>query len=309
MEQLLCIGLFLMGLLFLIKGADVFIDCSLWVARRFGLPELVIGATIVSIGTTLPETVVSATAALQGHSDIAYGNAIGSVICNTGLIVGLVLLLRPPAIDKTMFFRGSAFFFFAAALYIASALLFGGIPRFIALLLLGIFAWYIGTSMQKDKRAAPLKREAQGSVFPVLLRLFLSVGAVYFGSQLMVEHARLFAIWLQVPQKIIALTVVALGTSLPELVTAVVAIKKGHGALSVGNVLGANFLNLALVSSASSLLLPIIVDAYAIRTDLIVMLFVMLVFTVPILTKGRGMRIQGAALLGAYLLYVFTRYH
>lgn len=309
MEYLLSIGLFALGLLFLVKGADVFVEGALWVARRFRIPELVIGATIVSIGTTLPETIVSCSAAFEGHSDIAYGNAIGSIICNTGLIVGLVLLLSPPKINRKGFARSAAFFFASAALYIASALIFRGIPRFVALLLLGVFIAYILLSLAGGRNEPVPRQKAEGSILFRIAQLLLSVGALYFGSQLMVDNAQKFAIWLNVPHKIVALTVVALGTSLPELVTAITSIRKGHGALSIGNVIGANFFNLVLVSSTSSLILPTIVDAYAVRTDLIVMLFISVLFTLPIITRAKGSRLQGFFLIATYLVYVLALFH
>lgn len=309
MEYLLRIGLFLLGLLFLVKGADVFVEGALFLARRFHIPELVIGATVVSIGTTLPETIVSATAAMHGHCDIAYGNAIGSIICNTGVIVALVLVLRPPAIKRASFLQGMLFFFIAAAVYIGSAILFNGIPRFVATILLGIFFLYIFWTFKSDKQQPRVQQRPDGSTLKNLLLIAVSAGALYFGSVLMVENAQKFAIWLNVPHKVVALTVVAFGTSLPELVTAIISVRKGHGALSVGNVLGANFFNLVLVSGTSSLILPTIVDAVAVRTDLIVMLFMMLLFTLPIIVRGKGSRVQGAALISLYLFYVFGLYH
>lgn len=309
MEYLICIALFGMGLLLLVKGADEFIDASLWFARRFGISELVIGATIVSMGTTLPETIVSATAAAHGSSGIAYGNAIGSIICNTGLIVALVLLLRPPKVQKKDFRKGTIFFFIAASVYITSALLFWGIPRFMALVLLSLFIIYAICSLKKDGAQTRVRQPVEGKALSKIVSMLLSACVLYYGSHLMVENAEKFAFWLAVPEEVIALTVVALGTSLPELVTAILSIRRGHGELSAGNVLGANFFNLVTVSSIASLIDPMVVDALAIRTDLIIMMFVMLVFTLPILARGKGSRMQGAVLLGTYAFYVLALYH
>ncbi len=311
MEYVLCIALFSMGLLLLVKGADEFIDAALWFARRFGLSELIIGATIVSVGTTLPETVVSVTAAAHGNNGIAYGNAIGSVICNTGLIVALVLLLRPPQVDQSAFRRGTAFFFVAAAIYIASAVFFWGIPRPVAVLLLLLYGAYIITSLRQGKRGTgsrpgQLSAPVTGTAFSALTRMLLSAAVLFYGSHLMVENAEKFAFWLALPEEVIALTVVALGTSLPEFVTAILAIRRGHGELSVGNVLGANFFNIVLVSGAASLIDPLVVDALALRSDIVIMLACMLLFTLPLLVRKRASRLQGAALLGIYLFYVLA---
>ncbi|MDL2217416.1 calcium/sodium antiporter [Christensenellaceae bacterium OttesenSCG-928-M15] len=312
MEYVLSIALFLLGLLFLVKGADVFVDGALFLARRFHLPEFLIGATIVSIGTTLPETVVSITAAMDGHCDVAYGNAIGSIICNTGLIVGLVLFCSAPHVKRQNIVLGTIFFFIAAAVYIAAAVLFHGIPRGVALILLFLFIVYAIFSLKgsKSAKSKPVSTlEPEGKALSHIFKMAIAAGALYFGSGLMMDNVEKFAIWLNVPHKIIALTIVALGTSLPELITAIVSIRKGHGALSVGNILGANLFNLVLVSSISSLVLPTIIDMHAVQTDLIVMLFVMALFTVPIIARSKGSRIQGAALLISYILYITALYH
>lgn len=307
MEYAVAVFLFAAGLALLVKGGDLFVDNALWFARRFRIPEMVIGATVVSIGTTLPELLVSATAAAQGNNGIAYGNAVGSIICNTGLIAALVFVFVPPAVNRVSFFQGTAFFFVAAAVYVVSAVTLGGIPRHIALLLIGTFLFNMYRTLKSGGESGGYERAEGGGAVHILV-LLLGAAALYFGSQLMVDNAVKFAHWLNVPEKVIGLTIIALGTSLPELTTALIAIRKGHGALSVGNILGANFINIVLVSGVASLISPIVVDAFAIRTDIIMMLFMMLVFTLPTLIRGRGSKTQGLVLIVSYILYVQALY-
>lgn len=300
--------LFLIGLVLLVIGGDKFVDESLWLARRFRISELIIGATIVSIGTTLPELIVSATAAVKGSSDIAFGNAIGSIICNTGLIVGIVLLLKPPFVVKKGFTQGSAFFYLAAAIYIGAAVAFGEISRPVSAVLILIFIIYMFWNIFSDRsknQPQNLEVPLQGKIGGHLLKLVICAVVLFAGSQLLVNSAVSLAGRLAIPEKVIALSCVALGTSLPELVTAIVSIRKGHTALSVGNVLGANFINIVLVSGVSSLILPTVVDAQTLVTDIVAMVVLMLIFTLPILWKSKGFRYQGGVLLIIYAVYIF----
>lgn len=199
LEVATCIAFFLLGLVMLVKGGDIFVDGSLWIARKFGISELVIGATVVSIGTTLPELTVSATAAVTGHAGIAYGNAIGSVICNTALIAGLSLLIRPVAVSRKSIANHVIFFFAAAALYTLSAVIFGGIPRMVGALLLTLFVFYCVWTLEHggESRVQPV----EGSMAKEIVLMILGAAAVYLGSRLVVENAEQFAIWMKVPKR------------------------------------------------------------------------------------------------------------
>ena len=238
--------LFIVGLLFLIKGGDWFVDGASALARRFHLPELLIGATVVSIGTTLPEVMVSTMSAVSGHGEIAYGNAIGSVICNSALIAAITIAVRPGKVD----------------------------PKTLILLVAG-------------------------------------AAVIAVGANLLVDNGTLIAQALGVPESVIALTFVALGTSLPELVTAITSLIKGHSDLSVGNVVGANVFNLVLVSGVSVTLAPFTIPQSStlfgvnssLVLDLPVMLAVMLIMTVPALVKGKMNRAQGIILLAIYAAF------
>lgn len=280
--------LFLLGLLFLIKGGDWFVDGATGIAHRFHLPEILIGATVVSIGTTLPEVMVSATSALSGHGEIAYGNAIGSIICNTSLIAAITIAVKPGAIQRHTLKTPVIFFFLSAAFYVGIAYTSGYFSRITGLLLLAVFLIYMTyTVLQMKNTPQPEELEevtAQEKTPMSKDLLLLVIGAVLIaiGADLLVNNGTLIAQALGVPESVIALTFVALGTSLPELVTAITSLAKGHGALSLGNVIGANLFNLVLVSGVSATLAPFCIPQSAsiagknasLVLDIPVMLFV-----------------------------------
>ena len=314
--------LFILGLILLIKGGDWFVDGATAIARRFHLPELLIGATVVSIGTTLPEVMVSTTSALKGIGAIAYGNAIGSVICNTALIAALTIAIRPGAVDKKALKTPVVFFFFAAVVYAAVAYTAGYFGRIIGIVMLGLFIIYTVVTV-KQMKANPTQtaeeEEDDGEAMSLGHSIFfLIVGAalIALGANLLVDNGTLIAQALGVPESVIALTFVALGTSLPELVTAVTALAKGHGALSLGNVIGANLFNLVLVSGVSVTLAPFAIPVAAtiggmnasLVMDIPVMFAVMLLLTVPALWKGKLYRAQGIGLLAIYAAFCAVQF-
>ena len=309
--MLIPVLLFLLGFLLLIKGGDWFVDGASGIAHRFGVPELLIGATVVSIGTTLPEVMVSATSAVSGHGEIAYGNAIGSVICNTALICALTCAIRPSKVDRASFRIPVIFFFAAAALYAYFAYAAGEFSRIAGFCLLAVFVIYMGiTVRQAMKSAAPATEQtkAEESIVKLLLLLVIGAAAIAVGARLLVDNGTKIAEALGVPESVIALTFVALGTSLPELVTAITALAHGHSALSLGNVIGANLFNLVLVSGLATFLSPFALPAgktiagynASLAVDIPVMFLVMGLLTVPALIKGKLARWQGVTLLAIY---------
>lgn len=314
--------LFLVGLVFLIKGGDWFVDGATGIAHRFHLPEILIGATVVSIGTTLPEVMVSATSALSGHGEIAYGNAIGSIICNTSLIAAITIAIKPGTIERRTLKTPVIFFFAATAFYVGIAYTSGYFSRITGFLLLAIFLFYMTYTVLQMKQA-PQTEELQEvtaqSKTPITKDLLLLVaGAVLIamGADLLVDNGTLIAQALGVPESVIALTFVALGTSLPELVTAITSLIKGHGALSLGNVIGANLFNLVLVSGISVALAPFHIPQSAsiagknasLVLDIPVMLFVMAFMTIPALIRGKLSRIQGILLLIVYAAFCIIQF-
>ena len=315
--------LFILGLLCLIKGGDWFVDGAIALARRFHVPEILIGATVVSIGTTLPEVMVSAAGALGGHGQIAYGNAIGSVICNTALISALTIAVMPGKTDAKSLRLPVFFFFAAAALFAGVAYTTGQFSRIVGVILLVMFAAYMALSiLSLKKNPAPSETEEAdnaGEDMPLgksILLLVVGAALIAVGARLLVDTGTKIAAALGVPESVIALSFVALGTSLPELVTAITSLVKGHGSLSLGNVIGANLFNLVLVSGLSMTLAPFGIPEgsriagmnASLVLDIPVMFFVMLLLTLPALFKGKLYRAQGIVLLLVYAAFCVTQF-
>ncbi|MCI8474843.1 MAG: calcium/sodium antiporter [Oscillospiraceae bacterium] len=304
--------LFILGLGLLIKGGDWFVEGASGIAHRFGVPELLIGATVVSIGTTLPEVMVSVTSALGGHGEMAYGNAIGSIICNTALIAAITVAVRPGKVERRSFLAPVAFFFIAAALYLYVAYLSGEFTRLVGLELLGVFLVYMVVLVRQALRGPRVfSDETQSASKPLgrdLAGLVGGAALIAVGADLLVDNGTRIAQFMGVPESVIALTFVALGTSLPELVTAITSLVKGHGALSLGNIIGANLFNLVLVSGASAALAPFSIPAgktiagynASLVVDLPLMVLVMAFLTLPALIRGKLSRWQGVTLLAVY---------
>lgn len=288
-------------------------DDSTGIARKFHLPELLIGATVVSIGTTLPEVMVSTTSALTGHGEIAYGNAIGSIICNTALIAAITITVKPGPVNKKTLKTPVLFFFTAAIIYAAVAYFTGYFSRIVGFVMLGMFIAYMVANVLQMKNNPSEEEEEEEESSITKHMVFLVIGAILIavGANLLVNNGTLIAQGLGVPESVIALTFVALGTSLPELVTAITSLVKGHGALSLGNVIGANVFNLVLVSGVSVTLSPFSVPQNSVLfghnasfvLDIPVMFAVMLLMTVPALVRGKLSRIQGIGLLLIYAVF------
>lgn len=312
--MIVSVFLFAVGLVLLIKGGDWFVDGATGLAHRFHLPDIIVGATVVSIGTTLPEVMVSATGALQGQGAMAYGNAIGSVICNTSLIAAISVACNPGPVNVKTMKMPVLFFFASAALYCVAAYLLGEFPRWMGITLLMIFLVYIVLNVRqglKNPDSVEAEAETGAEEKPLLQEIFaLVIGAalIAVGANLLVEHGTILAQKLGVPETVIALTFVALGTSLPELVTTITSLRKGHASLGIGNVIGANVLNLVLVSGLAVTLAPFEVPVgklllgrnASLVLDIPLMLVVMLLLTVPALARKKLERWQGVTLLVIY---------
>ena len=323
------IYLLIFGLLLLIKGGDWFVDAATGIAKRFKLPELLIGATVVSIGTTLPEVMTSAIGAASGSGAMAYGNAIGSIICNTSLIAAVTISVKPGKADRKSLVFPVCFFFGAAAFYALNAYLFGKFDLWMGLVLLAGFVAYMiinVLNMKKNPEEQEEEHEDLEIEEPVddsklgLLKdigmLIVSALVIAVGADLLVNNAIVIAEMLNVPQTIISLTIVALGTSLPELVTAITSLMKGHGALSLGNVIGANIFNLVLVSGTAISINPFDVPADATFMgmnasfvfDSPLVFIAMGILTVPTIIKGKLQRWQGISLLTIYVAYCVLQF-
>ena len=308
--------LFVIGFAALIKGGDWFVDGSVGIAKKFHVPELLIGATVVSIGTTLPEVMVSATSAAKGVSSIAYGNAIGSVICNTALIAALTVAIRPSLVNRKALSLPVICFFIAAVFYAGVAYFYHEFTRPVGIILLVMFvAYMVVTVMHAKKHPDEADLSDEGKPAPIGKSIFLLVlGAVLIavGANFLVDNGTIIARAFGVPETVIALTFVALGTSLPELVTAITSLVKGHGALSLGNVIGANIFNIVLVSGMAITIKPFAVPSEkliggmnaSLVVDIPLMFAVMAILTLPAVFTGKLKRWQGITLLAAYIGFV-----
>ena len=373
--MLVSVLLFAVGLVLLIKGGDWFVDGATGIAKRFNLPDIVVGATVVSIGTTLPEVMVSTTGALAGSGAMAYGNAIGSIICNTALIAAISITCNPGPVNVKSMRTPAIFFFMSAALYCLAAYLLGEFPRWMGFVMLAIFVCYMllpvrnglknpdesaGEDDEEESSGMPwagiiligvvsLLIALSGNFFaetPVWFAAVLAVIAVGFllfgaklfkesdivrqlwmelillvagagiiavGADLLVEHGQVIAIGLGVPETVVALLFVALGTSLPELVTTITSLRKGRASLGVGNVIGANVFNLVLVSGVAVSLAPFPVPTentlldtglnLSLVLDIPVMMGVMILMIAPALMKKKLGRWQGIVLQGNYIAF------
>jgi len=322
--MLMSVLLFAVGLVLLIKGGDWFVDGATGIAKRFNLPDIVVGATVVSIGTTLPEVMVSTTGALQGSGAMAYGNAIGSIICNTALIAAISIVCNPGPVNTKSMKTPAMFFFGSAALYCLASYVLGTFPRWMGFVMLSIFVVYTvltvrnGLKNPDEAHEEEEEESKQRTLVAELVLLVLGAAVIAVGADLLVEHGQIIAIGLGVPETVVALLFVALGTSLPELVTTITSLRSGHASLGVGNVIGANVFNLVLVSGVAVSLAPFDVPCentlldtglnMSLVFEIPVMLGVMALMIFPTLASKKLARWQGIALLGIYAAFCVCQF-
>ena len=300
--------LFMVGLILICIGGDRLVDAAVAIARKLGIPQIVVGATIVSLGTTLPEVLVSTTAAFDGSAAIAAGNAFGSIICNTALIAGLTQTIRPTKKVEVSSLLWRSGFFFAVLIamnvygYVTGA--YGRPMGIMLLLLFGLYAYLnIRRSGSEGEDSQEEGKNQEVSVPRQLLVLVIYAGLLYLGANLLVDNGIFIANAIGVPERVIAVTFIALGTSLPELVTSIVSLIKGYGNVGLGNVIGANILNLLLVIGIPAAVEGIPLERSTVTVDMPLSLLVMAILLVPILVRKRSSRVQGAALLCIYVAY------
>ncbi|MCH4886670.1 calcium/sodium antiporter [Acidaminobacter sp. JC074] len=319
--------LFALGLVLIIKGGDWFVDSAVWIAEVTGIPSIIIGATIVSIATTLPELIVSVTANLQGSSEMAIGNAIGSIICNIGLISSLGYILLKNKIKKSLFLRKSLIMIGALVVFTLFSLdlTFSHLEAGIVLLFIVLYLYYnIKGSKESDEEYTFDKNTLTVKMISKNIMMFVAgAGGIILGASLLVDNGQIIAKQLGVPEAIISLTLIALGTSLPELTTMISSIKKGNQDIGLGNIIGANILNVALILTSSSLIssngLPIMKYDFSLFgksfvgfpntlfIDVPFALLLMVLFAVPTYFKGETKKWQGFAMLTTYVLYLVLR--
>jgi cation:H+ antiporter len=311
---------FVLGLAIIIRGSDLFLDNAVWIARSYGISQIVIGATLVSFCTTLPEVVSSVTASLKGSGDMAIGNAVGSVICNTGLIMGFMLVMITAKIRREVFLVKGVFMLgsLVMLLCLSPGLTPGrlAIDRMEGLVLLVLLVIFVVVNYyesihnfetREDGSSAGGARPNAGELGRHLMFFLLGAACVTLGAWLLVEFGQKLARNLGVSEAVISLLFIALGTSLPELFTAISAVRKKAEQVSVGNIFGANVLNSALVVGASATIRPLEPrDAYLMSVDIPMALLLGATAFLFGLVRGRMGRRIGLALLGLYGFYIVS---
>ena len=344
MQTVLMYVLFVIGLVLIIKGGDWFVDSASWIAEVAGVPKFVIGATIVSIATTLPEMIVSITATAQGNVDMAAGNAIGSVTANSAMIMGLFIVCMPFTVKRKEF-APKALMMLAASATLVLGCIFtkkesltfeGETNLYYRLTLIGIIvlaiifiAFFIenfislkkentqiepspdNIGLQPEDGIIPTKETATSKDWTKNIAFFIAGAAgIVIGAQLLVTHGTNIAVSLGIPQRIISVLAIAIGTSLPELVTTITAIRKKAGALSVGNILGANIIDLSLILPICSAVSAgkgsgmLAVSAASVEIDMIVCLAAIAIAVIPTIITKKFHRAQGIVMLTGYIGYV-----
>ncbi len=310
------------SLLLLSKGADILVDEAVSLSIRWGIPKMIIGATIVSLGTTLPEATVSVMAAVKGNPDLALGNAIGSIIADTGLIIGISALIGRLPVDKSVVNRQGKIQLFAGFLLAIVALpMFsrtsnGNISQITGGIFLLLLAAYILITIHWSRTAHGAMDQLKEDGVPltmVMLKLIFGVFLVIVSSQILISSVEITAVRIGIPQGIIAATLVAFGTSLPELITCVTAVRKGHGEIAIGNIVGADILNVLFVIGSSALVTKGGLDVPFVfyRLQIPAMLIILTAFRIFTSKAEEGEEInktEGMVLFGMYAIYIVLNY-
>lgn len=324
---LLLLLIIIVSLFTLSQGADWLVDEAVTLSTQWGLGKAVIGATIVSIGTTTPEAAVSVLSAIQGEPGLALGNAVGSIICDTGLILGLASLIAPLSFNRELASKLSNVQVSAGILMVLACLPWsspakvfsegGTLHQYIGfafIVLLGLYVWQsirwagaITTTSEPDEETD----HKRSNTFLTLFKLIGSIAIVVVSAQILIPTVKTLAIRFNVPEEIIAATLVAFGTSLPELVTAITAVRRGHGELAVGNIIGADILNVLFVAGVSAAATPSGLQASGKFFQFLfpAMVFILIVFRIGIFVSGSQLkRPFGIVLVATYILVTILSY-
>lgn len=303
--------LFVIGIFFIVKGGDVFVDAATWIAEATGIPKFIIGATVVSFATTLPELLVSAIAATQGKNDMAIGNAVGSVTANVGLIMSISILCMPALVKrKEVAFKGFLMIGAVAALFVFTQNLSLSIWQ--SIILIVIFAVFMVENIVTGK-ASIIDEDGDGKpdvngkeLLKNIFKFAVGAAGIVIGADLLVDDGTVIAKHMGVSEAIIGVTIIAVGTSLPELVTTVTAIVKKQSELSIGNIIGANIIDLTLILPICAFItkgsLP--VGKQSAYLDIAVCMVVILIAIIPTVIFKKLSRWQGALMLCIYIAYV-----
>ncbi|MBE6827865.1 MAG: calcium/sodium antiporter [Ruminococcaceae bacterium] len=341
---LLTAAFFVLGLFLIIKGGDWFVDSASWIAEVLGVPKFIIGATIVSIATTLPEMIVSIAATLKGNVDMAAGNAIGSVTANTAMIMSVFLICMPFAVKRKEFTPKGIFVFLASLGLVLGCIFtdkrvltfenetqdYYSLSLYGTVFLILIFVVFFienfismknqdrqiepspsGIELQFEDDIIPTKDTVTGKDWAKNIGMFiLGAAGTVVGAEILVNAGTVLAEDLHVPQRIISVFAVAIGTSLPELVTTITALRKKEGALSVGNILGANIIDLSLILPICSFITmkqgsgTLAVSVSSVTVDMVVCLAAVAIGVIPTIITGKLRRWQGILMLAGYIGYI-----
>ena len=303
---LINLGLLVVGFALLIKGADFFVKGASTIARRFGVPQLVIGLTVVAMGTSAPEAAVSIGAAISGNADITIGNVVGSNIVNIFIILGFTALVAPLLVDRSALKADMPIMLGISVLLLPLGLTGNIVTRWEGFLLLAVFAVYMihlfrQASQNTDENEEERPTYGQGSLWMIFWGL-LGLAMIIAGSKLTVHEATEIALDLGVSQRMIGLTIVAFGTSLPELVTSVTAARRGNTGIAIGNIVGSNIFNILFVMGLTAAITPITFQS-AFLIDTAIAAFAALLLWCFALRAGHLERTSGIILLLCYAAY------
>ncbi len=313
MQIFLQILILIAGFALLVKGADWLVDGAAGIAERAGMSKLVIGLTIVAMGTSAPEAAISISAAVKGSADIAVGNVLGSNILNVLMILGLTAVITPLAVHKTTVKYEIPFVFFITVIFALVGLRDKVLGRVDGAVLWVLFIAYLFYLYYMSKKQRPHKKHKQDvpeeepvrqPLWKLILLFLVGLGLIIFGSNIAVDAATTIAEILGVSQRIIGLTIVALGTSLPELVTSVTAARKKEADIAVGNIVGSNIFNLLFVIGTAALITPVPYEAKFVFDSVVAILSIVLLWGCVFLPKRRTLqRWGGIIMLVCYALY------
>ena len=303
MEMLIQILVLAVGFTMLVKGADWFVDGAAGIAAKFGIPPLVIGLTIVAMGTSAPEAAVSITSAIKGNAGITVGNVVGSNIMNILVILGIASLIAPIAVQKSTVKVEIPFMLFVTGLLLLLGYSRNKIGFFEGVVLWVAFLAYLGYLLWSAKKnPAEAEEERLRPVWKLLLLVAVGMGLILWGSDLAVDAASAIAKMLGMSDRLIGLTIVALGTSLPELVTSVAASRKGEADIAIGNIVGSNIFNILFVAGTTALITPVAFEPGFVIDTLIAAAAGVLLW-VCVFRKRKLSRLGGGVMLAAYAVY------
>ncbi|MFD2829903.1 calcium/sodium antiporter [Corticicoccus populi] len=307
----------IVGFILLIKGADYFVDSASTIARKLHVSPLIVGLTIVAFGTSAPEAVVSIIAALDGNGDLVVGNIVGSNIVNITLLLGVTVLVSPIIMDRDTvnkdvvisIFTAVLLFILAGGFWTYGDHIVGRADGVVILLFFAVFLIYVfmkalrsrGATMDKEAAAADIENDKPW--WQLIVILILGLAAIIFGGDLVVNSATEIAIALGMSQALVGLTIVAIGTSLPELVTSVAAARKGQASMAVGNLIGSNIFNIFFVTGLSAVIMPLLVVP-SLMIDAVILIVISVIVYILSRTGYKLGRVEGTFLILIYIVYL-----